>query len=434
MTVQTTRVVLGVRRLPREPERAFEARVAELMGLCEAAGATVCAVCTQTRERVDAALYLGSGKIGEIRAQVAACGAELVIFDGELSPAQVRNLENRLDCRVLDRTQLILDIFALRARTREGRLQVEIAQLQYLLPRLTGRGVEMSRLGGGIGTRGPGETKLETDRRRIRERIDRLREALADVRRTRRVQRARRNEAVPSVALVGYTNAGKTTLLARWTADRGAGDVPAGRERLFDTLDPIARRVRSSSSGELVLMDTVGFVQDLPHLLVDAFRATLEEVLAADLIVHVVDATGPVETRLETTYRVLGEIGALDKPVLTWFNKMDAARWQPAPDPHAAVTLYGSAASGEGVSAMYDAVDRLLALDPVEVHVAGPLQAQEVWREIARAGAVTDVQELGPGEAEAVVRVPRRWADRLCRRIRAASDAFRVTVTGGVVR
>ncbi|MCL6516553.1 GTPase HflX [Alicyclobacillus sp.] len=426
-----TRVVLGVRRVTGEPERTFSERVEELRGLCEASGAEVCAVCVQSRDRIDAALYLGRGKIEEIRQQAEACEAELVIFDGELSPAQVRNLEAALDRRVMDRTQLILDIFALRARTREGRLQVEIAQLQYLLPRLTGRGVELSRLGGGIGTRGPGETRLEMDRRRIRERIDRLRQQLSEVRRTREVQRARRSAAVPLVALVGYTNAGKTTLLARWTKDRGAGGVATGHDRLFDTLDPVARRVRSLGAGELVLMDTVGFVQDLPHLLVDAFRATLEEVRAADLIVHVVDATAPVEQRLATTYRVLGEIGALDKPVLTWFNKMDQAGHRPAPDRQAVVSLYGSAASGWGLAELYETVDRLLALDPVEVRVTGPLGEEAVWREIARAGAVTAMQDAGAGEAEAVVRVPRRLADRLCRRILARSARFHVMVTGG---
>ncbi|GMA48876.1 hypothetical protein GCM10025857_02330 [Alicyclobacillus contaminans] len=321
---ETTRIVLACRRSPQETDEQFITRRDECIGLCEAAGAAVVAVFQQTRSSIDGAWYLGSGKISEMARYIEEHEVELAVFDGELSPGQVRNLEHHLGCRVLDRTQLILDIFALRAKSREGRLQVEIAQLQYLLPRLTGRGAEMSRLGGGIGTRGPGETKLEMDRRRIRQRIQHLRQALAHVRAHRETARRQRAKSVPVVALVGYTNAGKSTVMRRWLTDCGGTSVEAGNDRLFDTLDPLARRVQVGSTGQAVLLDTVGFVQNLPHLLVESFRATLEEVLAADLVVHVVDGTAATLQRMETTYQVLSEIGALDKPIITLFNKMDA--------------------------------------------------------------------------------------------------------------
>jgi GTP-binding protein HflX len=228
------KVILACRRHPGEREDAFHGRLEELVGLCEAAGGQVVQTFVQTRPDVDPGLYLGSGKVAEIAAAVDELEADVVVFDGELSPGQIRNLEGRIGCRVIDRTQLILDIFALRARSREGRLQVEIAQLQYLLPRLTGRGAELSRLGGGIGTRGPGETKLETDRRRIRQRIDHLRQELKLLHKTRSTQRARRAKSVPVVALVGYTNAGKSHAAEPLDAGQrqqggGAGPRPAVR-------------------------------------------------------------------------------------------------------------------------------------------------------------------------------------------------------------
>jgi GTP-binding protein HflX len=403
------KVILACRRHPGEREDAFHGRLEELVGLCEAAGGEVVQTFVQTRPDVDPGLYLGSGKVAEIAAAVDEFEADVVVFDRELSPGQVRNLEGRIGCRVIDRTQLILDIFALRARSREGRLQVEIAQLQYLLPRLTGRGAELSRLGGGIGTRGPGETKLETDRRRIRQRIDHLRQELKLLQKTRSTQRARRAKSVPVVALVGYTNAGKSTLLSRWTLDRGSKVEERGHDRLFDTLDPLARRVRCGSGEEMVLLDTVGFVQDLPHLLVEAFRATLEEVRAADLIVHVVDASTPTETRLTTTYQVLSEIGALDKPVITFFNKMDMAAVEPPPDLRAVLSIYGSAATGANVAVLYDAVERQLGLDDVQLVVRGP--AETVFSaEVAARSRVLDVQPVSDATVEATFAVSRRFA------------------------
>jgi GTP-binding protein HflX len=297
-----------------------EASLEELGQLAESAGARVVGTALQERQRRDPATLVGRGKVDEVRELCRQQEANLVLFDEDLSPAQQRNLEKSLDRKTLDRTQLILDIFARRARTREGRLQVELAQLDYLLPRLAGRGVMLSRLGGGIGTRGPGETKLETDRRRIRQRIQSVKREIEHVRRerlTRREARARRE--APVVALVGYTNAGKSTLFNALT--RGGAAVS---DQLFMTLDPLVRRVRLGPGRELLLVDTVGFVQKLPHSLVAAFRATLEEVVEADLMLHVVDASAAgVEERENAVEAVLKEIGAAERPALLVLNKAD---------------------------------------------------------------------------------------------------------------
>ncbi|MDQ0189320.1 GTPase HflX [Alicyclobacillus cycloheptanicus] len=419
---QYNKVVLGVRKRPMESDAHLQERIDELIGLCEAAGGQVVAVHAQERLEVDAALYLGRGKVAEIAQTVAAQEADLVIFDGELSPAQLRNLENQLNCRVIDRTQLILDIFALRARSKVGRLQVEVAQLTYLLPRLTGRGVEMSRLGGGIGTRGPGETRLEMDRRRIRQRMAHLRAQLKAARERRGVQRQRRLSSVPTVALVGYTNAGKTTLLQKWTSERGSSHVDSGHARLFDTLDPLARRVKAGAGSELVLLDTVGFVQELPHLLVDAFRATLEEVAAADVIVHVLDGATDPHERARTTYQVLSEIGALGKPIVTFYNKMDLCAAPPPPDREAAVTMYGSAATGEGLADLYQAVDRVLHLDPVRIVLEGPERSPSFWSDIARRGKVISAEPAdADGTMRVTVEIARRYAASLQPAERSAS-------------
>src|SRR5918999_1371914 len=261
----------------------------ELPGLAEAAGAPVVLKMIQERPTPDPATFIGSGKLDELASECARFAADLVIFDNELTPAQLRQLEEKLERKVIDRTQLILDIFARRARTREGRWQVELAQLKYLLPRLVGAGAMLSRLGGGIGTRGPGETKLETDRRRIRVRIQTIQREIDQVRRRRTQLRERRQkESVPTVALVGYTNAGKTTLFNRLTnADAVASDA------LFVTLDPLVRQGALPPQRELLLSDTVGFIDRLPHALVAAFRATLEETAEAELVLHVIDASAP---------------------------------------------------------------------------------------------------------------------------------------------
>jgi len=277
---------------------------------------------TQERRHPDPALFLGRGKVDELARACDETGVDLVIVNNELSPGQLRNLETALDRPVLDRTQLILDIFALRAKTREGKLQVELAQLKYRLPRLVGSGTALSRLGGGIGTRGPGETKLETDRRRIRRRIGVLGRELDGVRRRRTQLRDRRHKtAVPTVALVGYTNAGKTTTFNLLTR---AGPPPSGA--LFATLDPLVRPLKLPDRRRVLVADTVGFIERLPHDLVAAFRATLEEVTQADLLLHVIDVTSPVVDRQAAAVRrVLEEIGAGGAPLVEILNKCDAA-------------------------------------------------------------------------------------------------------------
>ena len=292
----------------------------ELAQLAQTAGATVAATVVQRRTRSHPATFVGSGKVETIRAQVRETGADLVIFDDELSPAQQRNLERLLATKVLDRTALVLDIFAQRARTSEGRLQVELAQMMYLLPRLAGRGVLLSRLGGGIGTRGPGETKLEVDRRRIRARITDLQRGIGALRQHRRLQRhARHDAALPVVALVGYTNAGKSSLLNSLT---NADVVTA--DKLFATLDPTVRKTRLPNHRPVLVVDTVGFIQRLPHDLVAAFRGTLEEVIEADLLVHVIDGSHPRwAEQMTAVEEVLQDLGAAETPRIDAINKID---------------------------------------------------------------------------------------------------------------
>jgi GTPase len=292
----------------------------ELVALAETAGVEVLAAVTQSREAPDPRWFIGKGKVEELRAVAHELGATTAIFDQELSGAQVRNLEEGLDLKIIDRTQLILDIFAGRAKTREGIIQVELAQLSYLLPRLAGHGKNLSRLGGGIGTRGPGETKLETDRRHIREQIADLKRQLKEVVRHRNVQRERRRKTgVTQVALVGYTNAGKSTLLRELTN----ADVYV-ENQLFATLDPTSRAWTLPDGTEVVLTDTVGFIQNLPHELVAAFRSTLEEAVEADLILHVVDSSSPYrEEQMAVVDRILTELGAGDRPRIVLYNKID---------------------------------------------------------------------------------------------------------------
>ena len=338
----------------------FDASLAEFQELARSAGATIAAVILQRRAQPDAATLVGGGKLDEIIATVASTGASLVLFDHDLTPSQARNVEARLPCTVIDRTQLILDIFARHARTREGMLQVELAQLEYKLPRLAGRGKSMSQLGGGIGTRGPGETQLETDRRRINTRIDRIKQQLEAVRRIRRQQRGRREAVpVPAVALVGYTNAGKSTLFNALT-----GAEVMASERMFATLDPKLRQLTLPSRRKVLLSDTVGFLRNLPHALVTSFRATLEEVERAELLLHVRDAASPtLDEQRAQVEAVLAELDVSSKPTLQVLNKIDLLPPDAAFPPG---TIPVSGMKGTGLHELLLAIDAALTADLLE--------------------------------------------------------------------
>src|SRR5213594_3200320 len=317
---QRERALLAALRLPKQRRFEVEESLDELGRLAESAGAEVVGRVTQERAAPTPKLYFGKGKVDELKTSSERQAANLVISDDSLSPIQERNLGGSLGLKVIDRTALILDIFAQRARTMEGKLQVELAQLSYLLPRLVGQWKHLERLGGGIGTRGPGETQLESDRRMIRQRVMQIRRELEHVRVHRRVQReGRRRAGLPVVALVGYTNAGKTTLLNRMT-----GAHLAAADRLFETLDPAARLVNGAGRPAFILSDTVGFIRKLPHELVAAFRATLEELAEADVLLHVVDASHPaLEEHMAAVETLLGELEVADRPTVLVLNKMD---------------------------------------------------------------------------------------------------------------
>jgi GTP-binding protein HflX len=345
-----------------DPEQALE----ELAGLADAANADVVLRVQQERAKPDPATFLGKGKVEMLAAAAAEARVDVVIFDNELSPGQLRNLEAALDRRVIDRTQLILDIFARRARTREGKLQVELAQLKYMMPRLIGSADGLSRQAGGIGTLGPGETKLETDRRRIRYRVSILTKEIDTVRRRRAQLRERRHKSsVPTVALVGYTNAGKTTLFNSLT-----GDKAVASNALFVTLDPLVRRVKLPDRRELLVSDTVGFIDRLPHSLVAAFRATLEEVAEADLLLHVIDASAPDRERhMAAVHSVLEEVGANRVPMVEVFNKCDRldAGERARVEALYPTALCVSAMTGEGRDEVIAVMETKLALDTATV-------------------------------------------------------------------
>ena len=356
------------KRSPPNTELDAEESLDELSELAESAGAVVVERAFQVRDAPEASTLIGAGKVRELAALAGSAHADMVLFDHDLTPTQQRNLEDQLGVKVLDRTQLILDIFARRARTREGRLQVELAQLSYLLPRLTGHGAAMSRLGGGIGTRGPGETKLETDRRRIAGRIKSIERVLEGVRGTRSVHRQQRS-AVPlaTLALVGYTNAGKSTLFNRLTDAGVIADA-----RMFATLDPTVRAAILPSRRRVLLSDTVGFIRRLPTTVVKAFRATLEEVTEATLILHVVDVSAPHAAEHRThVLQVLQEIGAERIPQLLVLNKVDRL---PQHEPQAgrevaarmdAPAVSISALTGEGMDRLLQKIDEILPFDPL---------------------------------------------------------------------
>ena len=360
---------------PSIPEFDAEESLAELRTLAESAGAKVVGEILQRRDRPDPATLIGAGKLEEIAGAAASMNADLLLFDHDLTASQQRNIEKIVKRRVIDRTQLILDIFARHARTREGQLQVELAQLQYLLPRLAGRGVEMSQLGGGIGTRGPGETQLETDRRKIARRVRHVEQQLENVRRIRAQQRQRRESApVATVALVGYTNAGKSTLFNALT--RAA---VLASPRMFATLDPTIRGVVLPSKRKVLMSDTVGFIRSLPHTLVEAFRATLEEVQRASLIVHVSDASSRLSAEQDAQVEiVLKELEAEKKPRLRVMNKVDLLDVEVAESlvsgaPPDAKTVYVSAAEGTGLDRLLARIDAMIEEDPVSrLHLRVP--------------------------------------------------------------
>ena len=367
-------ILVGVDWKRRRPGKRFnpgtdldaQESLDELCELAESAGAGVLDRVFQVRDAPEAGTLVGAGKVRELAAMAGSTGADMVLFDHDLTPTQQRNLEDQIGVKVLDRTQLILDIFARRARTREGRLQVELAQLSYLLPRLTGHGAAMSRLGGGIGTRGPGETKLETDRRRIAARIKSIEKVLEGVRGTRRVHRQQRSAVpLPTLALVGYTNAGKSTLFNRLTNAGVMADA-----RMFATLDPTVRGAMLPSRRRVLLSDTVGFIRRLPTTVVKAFRATLEEVTEATLILHVVDVSAPSAPEHRThVLEVLQEIGAGRIPQLLVLNKVDRL---PQREPHAGREIAArmevpsveiSALTGEGIDRLLQKIDEILPFD-----------------------------------------------------------------------
>ena len=339
----------------RADQTATDETIEELEALLETAGGFCTGKILQHRHAPDPHSFIGEGKALEVKMLAEATEATMIIFDNELSPGNIRALEDITGVTVLDRSALILDIFAQRAKTKEGRLQVELAQYQYLLPRLSGMGVSLSRQGGGIGTRGPGETKLESDRRHIRERIDRLKHELEQVRQVRSVQRERRmKNSVPVVAIVGYTNAGKSTLLNKLT---GAG-IPANN-RLFDTLDTTSRQLTVSDNLDVVLTDTVGFIAKLPHHLVDAFRATLEELEYADLLLHVIDASDENrEEHIAVVDKLISQLAKPGVPVLQCYNKADLVEKTDIPVGDGVVAI--SAATGMGMEALLAAIEKAL--------------------------------------------------------------------------
>lgn len=393
----------------------------ELAALAESAGAQIVGRVLQRRDRPDRATFIGQGKVQEVSEIFREEGADLVIFDDELAPAQQRNLEEAIGGKVLDRTGLILDIFAARARTNEAKLQVEMAQLHYLLPRLTGQGKALSRLGGGIGTRGPGESQLETDRRRIRHRLAILSDELEEVRRSRDLQRRPRQRAGrPLVVLVGYTNAGKSTLFHRLT-----GAEVERMNQLFCTLDPTIRLVTLPNRQEIFLSDTVGFIRKLPHDLVESFRATLEETVQADLLIHVLDGSHPqVEEQFQAVMEVLKELGATEKPIITVVNKTDmltneftAARLLADAGKGAII----SALTGEGVDGLIGTVMDSLSEQIRRTSFLIPFKESRALALLHEHGRVF-TEEFQPDGVYVEAEIDQIWAGRISGMIEKTND------------
>jgi len=386
--------LIGVKRESDDRQKALES-LRELERLTESAGARVKDKTLQELKRIDPAFFIGRGKAQDIQEAISSHDINLAVFDEDLSPAQQRNLEHIFGAKVIDRTALILDIFAQRAKSREGKLQVELAQLTYLLPRLRGKGLVLSRLGGGIGTRGPGETQLEVDRRKIRERIHRLKHDLDKVRNIRTIQRLGRRLFSPYlIALVGYTNAGKSTLLNSITHAGVLVD-----NRLFSTLDTTTRQLRLPSNQKAMVSDTVGFINKLPHQLIAAFKATLEEINQADLLLHIVDISNPeAEKQIESVNQVLEEIGTGHKTVIHVLNKIDVLddpsvirSWKRRLENSVAISAF----TGKGLRDLYHLIDSLLTLNMEKIRFKLPLTAGRIISQIHAEGMVTKKEYKG---------------------------------------
>lgn len=382
----TERAILVGLETPAIPRQTVEEHLRELAQLAITAGATVIHTLAQKRSHPHPAYYIGRGKAGELRHHCQADDIDLVVFDDELSPAQIKNLQVCTGRRVLDRTELIMDIFAMRAKSREGKVQVELAQLKYMLPRLTRAWTHLSRQEGGIGTRGPGETQLEIDRRRVRSRIKRLTDTLQQIERERTTQRRkRRRQGIPVVALVGYTNAGKSTMMNALT---GANVLV--ENKLFATLDTTTRHLSLPGGRKVLLTDTVGFIRKLPHHLIESFKATLEGVVTADLLLHVIDSShGEVEEQMNAVWNVLKELGAVEKPIIAVFNKIDklgnatkTGRYQRKTPRSVAV----SALTGEGLDELLSEIEAQLNRNMIACCLAIPQK---------EAGLVSHIYETG---------------------------------------
>ncbi|MFO7819265.1 MAG: GTPase HflX, partial [Halanaerobacter sp.] len=385
-----------------------EASLEELARLAATAEIEVLDEIELRRGNIDPSYYIGRGKLAQVNKKIFAQGANLVIFDDELTPAQLSNLEEVLEVEVLDRTQLILDIFARHANTKEGKLQIELAQLEYLLPRLTGKGEELSRLGAGIGTRGPGETKLESDRRRIRKRIHAIKEKLEKVRQTREVQRQERSD--PVVSLVGYTNAGKSTLLNLLTE----AEVEV-KDKLFATLDSTLRKIQLPIGRQVIVSDTVGFIKKLPHDLIAAFKATLEEVKESELLIHVVDSSHDnLEQRMQVVYDVLEDLDVLDKEIITVFNKADVVDknqlkllQQQTPN-----SLAMSALTGTGKDKLLEKMSQFVARDMLQITAILPYEEAQWVDKLHQQGQVIE-EEYKQGEIRIKAKISTKLASQL---------------------